>query len=52
MKPYDASRFNHDCCRPFLHEGGEKGVLLLHGFTGSVAHMRPLGDALATGATP
>ncbi|MDD3214812.1 MAG: alpha/beta fold hydrolase [Eubacteriales bacterium] len=47
MKPYDASYFNHDRCRPFLHTGGDKGVLLLHGFTGSVAHMRPLGDALA-----
>ncbi len=47
MEPYDASHFSHDRCRPFLHEGGEKGVLLLHGFTGSVAHMRPLGDALA-----
>lgn len=47
MEPYTASYFNHDRCRPFLHEGGEKGILLLHGFTGSVAHMRPLGDALA-----
>jgi carboxylesterase len=47
VKPYDASHFNHDRCRPFLHEGGPKGLLLLHGFTGSVAHMRPLGDALA-----
>jgi carboxylesterase len=47
VKPYDASHFRHDCCKPFLHEGGEKGVLLLHGFTGSVAQLRPLGDALA-----
>ncbi len=47
MEPYDATRFSLDRCRPFLHEGGEKGVLLVHGFTGSVAHMRPLGDALA-----
>lgn len=47
MKPYDASQFDHDCCKPFLHEGGGKGILLIHGFTGCVSHMRPLGDALA-----
>ncbi len=47
MKPYEASHFAHDRCKPFLHEGSEKGVLLVHGFTGSVAHLRPLGDALA-----
>jgi len=47
MEPREATFFNHNCCKPFLHEGGETGVLLIHGFTGSVAHMRPLGDALA-----
>jgi carboxylesterase len=47
MKPHDAAYFDHECCRPFLHEGGETGVLLLHGFSGSVSHVRPLGDALA-----
>ncbi len=47
MQPHDTSHFEHDCCKPFLHMGGDKGVLLIHGFTGSVAHMRPLGDALA-----
>ena len=47
MKPYDASHFDHECCRPVLHAGGEKGILLIHGFTGCVSHMRPLGDALA-----
>ena len=47
MEPREASFFDHDCCRPFLFEGGDTGVLLIHGFTGSVAHMRPLGDALA-----
>ena len=46
MKPHDASYFDCDVCKPFLHQGSEKGILLLHGFTGSVAHMRPLGDAL------
>ena len=47
MKAFDASHFNLDRCKPFLHVGGETGVLLIHGFTGSVANMRPLGDALA-----
>jgi carboxylesterase len=47
VEPYDASFFSHERCKPFLHEGGPKGVLLLHGFTGCVSHMRPLGDALA-----
>ena len=32
--------------QPFLLEGGEHGVLLIHGFTGSAAHMRPLGELL------
>lgn len=32
--------------QPFLLEGGERGVLLLHGFTGSPAHMRPIGEEL------
>ncbi len=47
MKPLGANHFDHDCCRPFFHKGSARGVLLVHGFTGSVAHMRPLGDALA-----
>ncbi len=46
MKSYDPVHFNHENCKPFLLDGSEKGVLLLHGFTGSVAHMRPLGDML------
>ncbi len=38
-------------CQPFLLEGEMRngkthGVLLLHGFTGTIAHMRPLADAL------
>ena len=32
--------------KPFFLPGGEHAVLLLHGFTGSPSHMRPLGDAL------
>ncbi len=32
---------------PFRHDGGSTGVLLVHGFTGSPASMRPWGDHLA-----
>lgn len=32
--------------QPFFLEGGSHAVLLMHGFTGSVAHMRPIGEAL------
>lgn len=32
--------------KPFFFQGGDHGVLLIHGFTGSVSHMRPLGEAL------
>lgn len=32
---------------PFLFEGGEVGVLLSHGFTGTTQSMRPLGQRLA-----
>lgn len=32
--------------QPFFLKGGEHGVLLIHGFTGSAGHMRLLGDAL------
>lgn len=32
---------------PFRHDGGEVGVLLCHGFTGSPASMRPWADHLA-----
>ncbi len=46
MKMHDRSYFDKECCRPFLLEGEENGILLLHGFTGSVSHMRPLGEAL------
>jgi carboxylesterase len=46
MKAYDRTHFDHACCKPFYFEGNGHGILLIHGFTGSVAHMRPLGDAL------
>ena len=32
--------------QPFFLQGGKHGILMLHGFTGSVAHMRPLGEDL------
>lgn len=43
--------FADAACQPFLlegdmREGKRHGVLLIHGFTGSVSHMRPLGEAL------
>ena len=34
-------------CEPFRHDGGPVGALLVHGFTGSPASMRPWGDHLA-----
>lgn len=36
----------HENAKPFFLEGGEHAVLLTHGFTGSPAHMRPLGERL------
>ena len=33
-------------CQPFLLEGGDHGVLLIHGFTGSAGHMRLIGEDL------
>ena len=38
--------FTSPACLPFMMEGGEHGVLLMHGFTGTIAHMRPLADQL------
>lgn len=46
MKPMDSSYFANEVCQPFLFQGGPCGILLIHGFTGSVAHMRPLGEML------
>ena len=47
MKPTEANYFNREVCEPFYHRGGDNGILLVHGFTGSAAHMRKLADALA-----
>ena len=38
--------FSSPVCQPFFLECGSHAVLLIHGFTGSAGHMRPLGEAL------
>lgn len=38
--------FSQPQCQPFFLPGGEHGVLLIHGFTGSAAHMRLIGEEL------
>lgn len=38
--------FSMPQCQPFFLQGGDHGVLLLHGFTGSAAHMRLIGEEL------
>lgn len=47
MKPTEPEYFDREVCKPFYHQGNENGILLVHGFTGSAAHMRKLADALA-----
>lgn len=47
MEPYAKGYFDREVCRPFYHRGSDNGVLLIHGFTGSCAHMRKLADELA-----
>jgi len=47
MKPHGRTHFAHPHCEPFHFSGSETGILLIHGFTGSVAHMRPLGEVLS-----
>ena len=42
-----ASMFQQEVCRPFFHKGSSSGILLMHGFTGSAAHMRKIADRLA-----
>ncbi len=38
--------FADENAQPFLLEGNEHGILLLHGFTGSAGHMRLIGEEL------
>ena len=47
MKPTQPGYFEREVCRPFYHRGGDNGILLVHGFTGSASHMRKLADGLA-----
>lgn len=46
MKRRVTRNFSDPVCQPFHFDGGDHGVLLIHGFTGSAAHMLPLGEAL------
>ena len=46
MKQRPERDFSDAVCQPFHLKGDDHGVLLLHGFTGSAAHMRPLGELL------
>ncbi len=41
-----ARNFSDTNAQPFCLEGGAHGILLLHGFTGSAGHMRPIGEEL------
>lgn len=41
------NRFSLPQAQPFEMERGDHGVLLIHGFTGSPAHMRLIGEGLA-----
>jgi carboxylesterase len=47
MTSRQAEAFPQDRIAPYWLEGGERGVLLLHGFAGTPPEMRPLGDELA-----
>lgn len=38
--------FSHPNAQPFLLEAGDCALLLIHGFTGSPGHMRPVGEAV------
>ena len=42
-----ATVFQQEVCQPFFSKGSDSGILLMHGFTGSPAHMRKLADELA-----
>lgn len=42
-----SSHFENEVCKPFDHKGSDNGILLVHGFSGCAAHMRPLADNLA-----
>lgn len=46
MKQRPVREFSDPVCQSFRLQGDGHGVLLLHGFTGSAAHMRLLGEGL------
>lgn len=46
MSQRPVRNFSDANAQPFFLEGGDHGVLLLHGFTGSAAHMRLIGEEL------
>lgn len=39
-------KYIHEHVKPFFHEGNDEACLLIHGFTGSPAKMRGLGEVL------
>ena len=47
MQPYEPGYFDREVCQPIHRKGSDCGVLLIHGFTGTCAHMRLLADDLA-----
>lgn len=46
MKTRPEVDFSSPLCQPYEVRQGEHGVLLMHGFAGSAAHMRPLAEGL------
>ena len=44
MKTRPEVDFSSPLCQPYEVRQGEHGVLLMHGFAGSAAHMRPLAE--------
>lgn len=47
MQPHPDGYLDREVCKPFYHMGSDHGILLLHGFTGTCAHMRKLANELA-----
>ena len=46
MKTRPEADFSSPLCQPYEVRQGEHGVLLMRGFAGSAAHMRPLAEGL------
>lgn len=46
MEPTKPGYLDIPVCQPVDHQGNACGILLMHGFTGSPAHMRKLADGL------